>query len=289
MSRNAIKGSEPIESLTASNVANAIISNIKSMYNIECCTLGSTGKKKPGDFSGDIDIAIQMEFNDININKARQMISKFYPGSPVYISYGFKIVSFGYCYMNNDEPMIAQVDLMFSNDIKYSQFMYHSPNYRLDESMFKGLYRTNLLCYIAGRVPTDKEDVYENGELMDYWKYTLTYDNGLVIHHKTYRGKTKRLSMPQTVKEDTVFISKDPNYIVKLILGDNARVRDTNSFESLIKYLMSDNYKYKEMRQLILDDYFEDPRHDSKHNELINYMLTNISGVEEYVTNKIYA
>lgn len=62
----------------------------------------------------------------------------------------------------------------------------------------------------------------------DFWKYTLTYDRGLKLTHKTYKGKTKLLKNPVTVKKDDKIISTDINEIIKIILGDNATIEDTN-------------------------------------------------------------
>lgn len=278
MSKNAIKGSESIYGCDAEFYSKHIIDSLHNKLNINATCLGSTGKKKDTDMSGDIDIAIEMEFTKENIEKVKAYLKEEYGDDvQIYVSNGFKIVSFGLKYMTfckglMGAEMYAQVDLMFSSDLEYSKFMYHSPNYKNNESNFKGLYRTNLLTYIAGRTPHGIEDVYnDDGELMDYWKYTLTYDKGLVFTHKTYRGKTKRLKNPVTVKEDTRLISKDPKTIIKLILGNKATLDTVNSFESLITYLFSDDYPYKKYRAEIMNDYLHDERQLPMIKEVINY------------------
>ena len=290
MSRQAIKNSLPILTPYAINISSIILHKLNNDLNIEACTLGSLGKKLDYEESGDIDIAINYDFTKENCDKIIEFIKTNFNdyGEPeIYISSGFKIISFGYYYKNYDIInnfgddninkqqliQIAQVDLMFSNNLEYTQFMYHSPNYRNLESEFKGLYRTNLLTYIAGRKPTNKEDIYDDkGNLTDYWKYTLTYDKGLVLTHKSYKGKRGLLKNPHTVKEDTVFITDDIHEIVKLILGEEGTVADTNSFESLIKYIFSDKYVYKDKVNDIISDFINDSRHNTNI-DVLNYIL----------------
>lgn len=290
MSRQAIKNSLPILTPYAINISSIILHKLKNDLNIQACTLGSLGKKLDYEESGDIDIAINYDFTKENCDKIIEFIKTNFNdyGEPeIYISSGFKIISFGYYYKNYDIInnfgddninkqqliQIAQVDLMFSNNLEYTQFMYHSPNYRNLESEFKGLYRTNLLTYIAGRKPTDKEDKYDDkGNLTDYWKYTLTYDKGLVLTHKSYKGKRGLLKNPHTVKEDTVFITNDIHEIVKLILGEEGTIADTNSFESLIKYIFSDKYIYKDKVKDIISDFINDSRHNT-NDDVLNYIL----------------
>lgn len=272
MSRQAIKTSLPVRNDYAVKISDIIISNLKNKLGIICCTLGSTGKKPDNEYSGDIDICIEYPYNKINTNIIISHINELYNNPEIYISSGFKIISFGYIYnYENIEDRIVQVDLMFSNDIVYSKFMYHSPNYKNNESKFKGLYRTNLLTFIAGRTPTGIDNIYnENNVLTDYWKYTLTYDNGLKLTHKSYKGKKKLLKNPYTVKEDNKVISMDVNYIIKFILGDNATIKDTNSFESLLNYLYSDNYPYKDSIPDIINDFITDKRHNNE--DILNYI-----------------
>lgn len=300
MSRQAIKNSLPIATPYAVNIANNIITKLKDNLHIQACTLGSLGKKPDYEESGDIDIAINYDFTKENCDNIISFINTYfssYKEPEIYISSGFKIISFGYYYLNyddynfnllvnkdnitlNDELTednkniikLAQVDLMFSNNLEYTQFMYHSPNYRNLESDFKGLYRTNLLTFIAGRKPVNKQSIYDNkGNLTDYWKYTLTYDNGLLLTHKSYKGKRGLLKNPYTVKEDTKFITNNIQEIIQLILGEEGTIKDTNSFESLIKYIFSDKYKYPEKVKDIISDFINDSRHNNDN--VLNYIL----------------
>ena len=86
------------------------------MVNFNACTLGSTGKKKDDEYSGDIDIAVELEFSDNNINAIENCIRNnicpaFSDNKPqIKVSSGLHIISFGVKWVSD----IVQVDLMFS-------------------------------------------------------------------------------------------------------------------------------------------------------------------------------
>ena len=281
MSQHAIKGSNKVRNDDAILISNRIINLLKDKLNINSCVLGSTGKKKSNQYSGDIDIAIEYELTDEHINNIENVIKNNLTIDsehviPITLNLGLKILSFGYYHTPNlfNEYDLVQVDLMFSNDLEYSKFMYHSPNYIKNESDFKGLYRTNLLCQIASYIPTGIPEIKdENDNVTDFWKYTLTYDRGLKLTHKTYKGKTKLLKNPVTVKEDDKIISTDINEIIKIILGDNATIEDTNSFETLINYIFSDKFKHSNILHNIYFDYIKDSRHVDNKQKLNEYIL----------------
>lgn len=281
MSQHAIKGSNKVSNDNAIIISNKIMKLLKDELNINSCVLGSTGKKKSNQYSGDIDIAIEYELTDKHINNLKNVINNNLTVDsehiiPFTLNQGLKILSFGYYYTTNlfNEYDLVQVDLMFSNDLEYSKFMYHSPNYIKNESDFKGLYRTNLLCQIVSCIPTGIPEIKdENDNVTDFWKYTLTFDSGLKLTHKTYKGKTKLLKNPVTVKEDDKIISTDINEIIKIILGDKATIEDTNSFETLINYIFSDKFKYSSILQNIYFDFIKDSRHTDIKQKLNEYIF----------------
>ena len=53
-------------------------------------------------------------------------------------------------------------------------------------------------------------------------------------------------------------------------MGDNATIKDTNSFESLLNYLYSDNYPYKDSIPDIINDFITDKRHNNE--DILNYI-----------------
>ena len=116
--------------------------------------IGSAGKKKEGDTSGDIDISIRRDrmkevlgsgdgrldvFNDLGkylagLGYDRQKVS-------------FDQVSFGMPINGDDD--IVQVDFELSRSLEWSRFAKYSPDYRKDESKYKGHVRNILMMCIV--------------------------------------------------------------------------------------------------------------------------------------------
>jgi hypothetical protein len=313
MSMNAIKGASPINNMYALSISNTIIKSLLSDLNIKACTLGSTGKKKDDEYSGDIDIAIEMEMTDENIQKIKDFLEKRFKNNltsepQYYIMKGLNILSFAYHYQYGMflTDQIAQVDLMFCDNIEFTKFVFHAPNYRKNESAFKGMYRTNLLVKIIDNIPikiTETDQKYhpvirfvKNGVLIedddpilnetfqddslsyvmtDFWKYSFSFTRGIKLTHKSrISQKTgKLLKNFSTVAEDDELITKDKNEIIKMALGDKGTEKDLNSFESVISYLFSDKFPYPEKVSVIINDFLLDPRHEEKKPELIKYII----------------
>ena len=290
MSMNAIKSAQPINNMYAVSISNMIINELKRKLNVNAATLGSTGKKPDDTYSGDIDIAVEMELSKENVDKLKNfLITSFklnMTDTPEFRELpGLNILSVGFHYEYGilREPMVVQIDFMFTDNLEFSKFIFHSPDYRKNESNFKGLYRTNLLVKIVDFIPYDGEDRQGNGakydfegNCTDYWKYTLSFSKGLKRTHKSYISpKTgKLLKNPYTVKEDDKIISKNPEDIITFLFGKNVKIKDFNSFESIIKFMFSDRFKYRvQMRDMIMD-FINDPRHEEKRSELIKYITT---------------
>ena len=283
---NAIQSATAILSVKAELFGNLIVKKIKEQLHVNACTLGSTGKKLDTDYSGDIDIAIEMPWTNESLHNVREFIKSNFGSVEAYSSAGLKIYSFGYKYDDMGEIKTVQVDLMFTSDIHYAQFMYHSPNYKNQESKFKGLYRTNLLVIVANNTPVPdaglKTEYFTDldfngsctGEVKSFWKYTLSYEEGLKIVHKSYVGIKKPLKNPQTVKSDTIIVTKDINKILKIILGPDATVANCNSFESVVDYLCE--HKSKIELDKIFDEFLSDDRHKPMYDECEEYIYTSM-------------
>lgn len=282
MSMNAIKGAQPINNMYAVSISNMIITALDRSLSIKSATLGSTGKKPDEGYSGDIDIAVEMEMNDENIGKLKDFLLKTYSSylgdEPQFREMkGLNILSVGFHYEYGimRVPMIVQIDFMFTDNLEYTKFIYHSPDFRKNESGYKGLYRTNLMMHIVDLIPTSKEPVYVNDELTDYWKYSLSFEKGLKLTHKTYTSpKTgKLLKNPITVKEDDQFITKDVNTAIETLFGPKATVKDFNSFESIIKFMFSDKFMTPDIIPEVIKNFINDKRHEERHLDIIKYIL----------------
>ena len=270
MGGNAIKNSVPVQARNARKIALNIKESIQNYFNVPTAILGSVMKKSDDMYCGDIDIAIQLPWTDNNVERVKQYGLEHLPVNEVVVSQGLKLVSYGY--VDNNTNLVHQVDIMFTENIKYSEFMYYSPDYTKNESRFKGLYRTNLLIICAGNIPLDTNQYpntyYTNedfdgkytGELKEFYKYTLTYDNGLELRKKSTLGKTRMCKKAYTISKEK--ITDDIMLILTMIFGDNIDYNMSTSYENIIKMLYSPDYKYgMEVRNNILKEFLLDPRH----------------------------
>lgn len=292
MGGNAIKNSVPVQARNARKIALNISESLQNYFNVPTAILGSVMKKYDDMYCGDIDIAIQLPWTDNNVERVKQYGLEHLPVNEVVVSHSLKLVSYGY--EDNNTNLVHQVDIMFTENIKYSEFMYYSPDYTKNESRFKGLYRTNLLIICAGNIPLDK-NIYSNtyytnedfegkytGELKEFYKYTLTYDNGLELRKKSTLGKTRMCKKVYTISKEK--ITDNIMQILTLIFGDNIDYNMSTSYENIIKMLYSPDYKYgSEVRNNILKEFLLDPRHTKDKDIYIDL----ISEIKKYAKNFI--
>ena len=268
---NAIKQSMPIPAEIAPSLADKIAKGISDELGVQTAVYGSVGKKKPGQTHGDLDIGVQMSYNEENLSNLKNAIYELFGQNVVETKDmpGLKLFSFGYCYVYKSETKVAQVDCMFTSSVEIGSFSYYSPNLANGESKFKGLFRTELLDSIIGIHPIDTnkypEDFWEDefdgkfrGQVKRYWKYSFDRELGVVVKHKTYESPAAKPKGPlknsRTIKEDTILFLNKPEKIVKWALGPDATMDDANSFESLVDYIVKhwDSNKVDE----VLDIFF---------------------------------
>lgn len=282
MGGNAIKNSVPVQARNARKIALNISERLQNYFNVPTAILGSVMKKLDDMYCGDIDIAIQLPWAEDNVERIKQYGLEHLPVTEVVISPGLKLVSYGY--KDNNTNLVHQVDIMFTENIKYSEFMYYSPDYTNNESRFKGLYRTNLLIICAGNIPLDTNQYpntyYTNedfngkytSQLKEFYKYTLTYDNGLELRKKSTLGKTRMCKKAYTISKEK--ITDNIMQILTIIFGDSIDYNMSTSYENIIKTLYSSDYKYgSEVRNNILNEFLADPRHTKDiniYNDLIS-------------------
>lgn len=232
--------------------------------------LGSTGKKPKGEYCGDIDIAVDgfkvASENDLKFNEVQDFI--FNKVSPMFDNVvnnkGTGVISFLYPIPNSQ--MKGQVDFMIVEDVDYAEWYYSSPNFTKNESKYKGLYANLFLVNIAKNVDTkDAEEYFEDeyegkyrGELKQFTKFGMSPKNGLIKQLKSFKGKTKRVSRPKTVKDATKQISKAPEEILNFLLGTDPNKRIPKTFESFYKQFQSSDFPYPRKRKTIEKDFKQD-------------------------------
>lgn len=224
--------------------------------------VGSAGKKKADDTSGDIDICIRRDrmkevlgsgdgrldvYNDLGkylagLGYDRQKVS-------------FDQVSFGLPINGDDD--IVQVDFELSRSLEWSRFAKYSPDYRKDESKYKGHVRNILMMCIVKycfkktikRVTLD-DDTVVDGEIE---AYVIRLADGLYKTRKNWFAKNG-VNMKKTenlMHEYDELIADTPQGFIDLIFNDG-KIEDFNSFETLFDTFMSDRFKFPENRERIL-------------------------------------
>ena len=230
---------------------------LKENPGIKMVPLGSVGKKNDDQFNGDIDIAINID----NKEELNNLIDKVFPGLEKNPKTTSTIISISYPYNKEGKSGNAQVDFMLAKNIDYAKFYYHSPNFKKNESKFKGSVRAKMLSIIVSNIPVEdaKEEYFEDGTTVKKrWKYTFNTE-GVFKQLLDYTGKRGPLKNPKKIKEFEKLISNDPENCVKFIFGENGKVEDCNSAESLWKAVHDPKkFKFQDVVQKIEDKWFND-------------------------------
>ena len=229
--------------------------------------VGSAGKKKAEDTSGDVDICIKKDRmkevlgsgdgkNDVFNDLGKYLEELGYDRYAVQT--GFSQVSFGMPI--NDVEDIIQVDFMLVRNLEWSKFTQASPDYTKDESKYKGHVRNVLMMCIVKycfkrttkRVTLDDDSVVD-GETENF---VIRLTDGLYKTRKNWFGK-KGDSMVKTANlmhEYDELITDTPQGLIDLLFNDGS-IEDFLSFETLYDAFMSDRFKFPENRERILVGY----------------------------------
>lgn len=229
--------------------------------------VGSAGKKKAEDTSGDIDICIKRDRmrdvlgcgddKNVILNELAKYIESL--GYTKYaIASSFYQVSFAMPINGDDD--VVQIDLILTRNLEWSNFTQASPDYRKDESKYKAHVRNVLMMCIVKycfkrttkRVTLD-DDTVVDGEIETY---AIRLQDGLYQTRKNWFGKREgsMVKHPNRMKEYDKLITDTPQEFIDLIFEDGS-VSDFVSFETLYDAFMSDRFKFPENRGKILVGY----------------------------------
>ncbi|HPM74257.1 MAG TPA: hypothetical protein PLA71_00880 [Saccharofermentans sp.] len=226
--------------------------------------LGSTGKKKPGGSSGDIDLAIDMtkmvdknkptvkDIIDFIGDKSRKFTDQITP------SYGFSIISIAWPIANIDgkqENQSVQLDLMLTDNLEFSTFAYYAPAEW--ESQWKGLYRNLLLISIIKQSKMEVIEKAFNAEGIEVpveWKrFMFDMNAGLSKATQSIKGKKGISATVKTLNKET--LTKDPQKILDYVFGPNKyKPSDVLTFDSLYSIVMDKDFIYADKRDKIMSD-----------------------------------
>ena len=278
---NAIKSSSPVSGDKALLIAEKVIGILKERYpDTEFAPIGSVGKKNAEQTSGDIDIAVELDFSESE--NVKKVLEEKYPDMEIKSMKGLHILSVGLPY----ESQVVQVDLMFFPDIELAKFFYHSPDFTKNESKFKGSVRNMLMTSILKNIPVQdyRNTTFENGHIKDLYKYSFNPEKGLVILHQSFEGKDgQERKTKQTIKDDTVEVSKNVEEIVKFMMGEDADLSTVSSFESMVDWMRTDKFPYSDFNEHIFEDLMEyvDKQTPEFMEDVRNYINSGNKGISE--------
>jgi hypothetical protein len=151
---------------------------------------------------------------------------------------------------------------MLTDDLEFTNFMFHSPNFKENESKYKGLYRNAILFAVVKHIPTNVPDEYfedgkDKGAVKKFTKHTLSQKKGLITQLKSFEGKLGKLKTAKPIKGAETVITKVPIEVVKYIFGDEYTVSDMRSFESIYDIVKSPKFKHKKQFNKIIKTFKE--------------------------------
>lgn len=229
--------------------------------------IGSIGKKKsPSDTSGDIDLGIAQEFLaqkfGISADQSLQFLyDKLSSDLPAILGYepdmklmkGINVLSIAWPIEGDTENGTVQLDLIPISNMDWAKFIFYSPDYRNNESKYKSAHRNWLFQAILSALKNvTKRD--ENGDIVDFDTYALRLNDGIYKNKKTFQGATKRLKRPDTVKGQSVFVTRDPQELLDLMFGGGVKADNVKTFEDVWNIVTSPNFKYSDRVEEIRQD-----------------------------------
>lgn len=266
-SGNAISDSRPFQQNEIPKTLDWIEKNVFPLIGIDgfgedAAVIGSAGKKPEGMTSGDIDIAVSADKIAGHLNCSLGVIlgelDKLFKSKSfnITVGYGLNQVSIAAPIMGDFKNGVGQVDLMLSRDIKWSTFMYHSPDFTKDESKYKGAYRNLLLMSAIGKSFFEAIKTTDKGEVAEYQAYVVRLNQGIVQVRKSFEGKKGLLKNAKLLKEYDKEITNVPEQVVDLLFK-GAEVKDIMTYESLKSLIDGPKFKFPNVRDDIYSKFEE--------------------------------
>lgn len=261
---NAVEESRP---LTQAEIDKTYAYVIKNVYPIIGLTedtakpIGSFKKKAADQTSGDIDIAVLADQiagkQGITLDQVLDFMEAALSGAGYHAvkSKGFQQVSIGVPIEGDKKNGIAQIDLMVTDNLDFSTFMYHSPDFTKSESKYKGLYRNILLMNIISNSKRETTKLTDKGEVEEYKSYVLRLNQGVVAVSKSFMGKKGLVKNPTLLKDQDKFITNTPEVITELAFGKDVPPSEIMTFEDIWRRTTDPNFIHKDKLDAILKDF----------------------------------
>jgi len=235
--------------------------------------IGSFGKKPKNETSGDIDVAINankfmtngLKFEDIAIGIDYVLNEE--EGFDTTLLKGFDQVSVSVPINGDPKNGYAQVDLMPSPDLNWAKFMYHSPNLSEEESKYKGAVRNALMMALISESTKEITKLFE-GQTEEYNSLAIRFPTGVWNIKRSLMGKKGKIIKKGVVLESE-FITRNPQDVIDLALGEGYGIAAANSFETLWEVIHRKNFNHK-----------------SKINEIISKFAVNLKSMRQDIPNE---
>lgn len=250
---NAIKSSTRIHQENVADTVEDIYKKLLPLLKLkkdDTSMLGSTGKKKPGGSSGDIDLALSiqslMKNNDLETTKD---IYDYLVKQTHTITHELKdmrqmgLISIAWPIANTDgtqDGEFVQLDLMVVDSIDWATWAYYSPAEW--ESPWKGLYANEFLFFIAKYAGFKPLKTTVDGKAIEYERYFFDLGKGLLKGIQSYEGKNGLVKNPKTLSKEVV--SDDKTLVTKLLFGEDIDPMEIRSYEGIMK-VVNDSKRFK--------------------------------------------
>jgi hypothetical protein len=263
---HAVSDARPITQAEIDKTYEYVVKNILPLVGITedaIKPIGSFKKKAPDQTSGDIDIAVLVDAvagaNGIAMEDALQFIDDKLKadGHTTAFNKSLGQVSFGVPIEGKDNNGIAQIDFMLTDNLDWSTFMYHSPDFTKSESKYKGLYRNILLMKIIGNSRREVVKTIDTGETEEYEAYVLRLNQGIVKVRKTFMGKKGLRKNPELMKQFDKFITNAPVEVTDAAFGPGINPSDIMTFEDIWRRFTDPKFIHKDKFDSILTDFVE--------------------------------
>jgi hypothetical protein len=265
-SGNSIENAKPFQQDQVQPTVDWLVKNVFPQIGLngiddDAAVIGSAGKKLPEQTSGDIDIAVSADKIAGFLGTSLQTVLYSLDAKLKSMGYttklapGFTQVSIGAPIGGDFKNGVGQVDFMLTNDLEWSRFIYHSPDFRTAESQYKGAYRNMLLMAAMGKSFFEVTQQTDKGEVAEYKAYVVQLDNGIVEVRKTFMGARGLGKTAKKLKEYDRFITNTPQKVIDLLFNGNHKPSDIDTYEKLKGLLDSNEFKFPNKLAEIMEDF----------------------------------
>jgi hypothetical protein len=259
---NAIQNSRPLTQSEVEETYKWVVNNIYPLLKLsesDGRPIGSFLKKALHETSGDIDIAILLDAvagnNGIALNEVLEYIKITLKSYNPVANKGLGQCSIAVPISGRPKLGLAQVDLMLTDNLEFSRFMYYSPDFRQAESKYKGLYRNILLMQIIGHSKREITKVTDKGETAQYRSFVLRMNQGIVQVTKSFEGAKGLVKTAKLLSNQDKWITNTPEVIAEIAFGPEVQPTDIMTFEAMWDLIKRGDWIHRDKLMDILKSY----------------------------------